>query len=138
MTSYDLLPDGNRRVPLYGSHYAEVKFGDNLRRADERAVLKAIDESGIDLSKPGAQMVGVLQDSVIARLVRRWTLLGDDGEPLPVTVEAVENLQRSTHRALAGAVAEFAGEMLTLLTEGPVAMDPKSAPSSPPPGAAGS
>lgn len=138
MADYDLLPDGNRRVPLAGGHHAEVKFGDNLRRSDERAVLRTVDESDLDLSRPGTQMVLALQDACIARLVRRWSLLGDDGAPLPITVESVGDLGLPTHRALSAAVKEFAADMLTLLTQGPASADPKSEPSSPPPVAAAS
>lgn len=137
MPTYELLPDGNRRVPLAGGH-AEVKFGASLRRADEKAVLHAIDDSGLDLTKPGTAMVTVLQDAVLLRLIRRWTLTDSEGEPLAITVEALDNLSPADHRLLTGAAGEFTRELFLLLTKGPEGLDPKSEPSSSPQGAAGS
>lgn len=86
------LPDG---------HTAEMREEDDLRRADERAIYKMADADGIDLTKPGMDMIGALQDAMIVRFTRRWSLLNGDGSsPLPVTLEAVKDLPLKFHRPL--------------------------------------
>jgi hypothetical protein len=131
---YESLPDGNIRVPLPGGHWAEVRTVDGMKRADERAIYKAADADGVDFSEGfGFDSTGALQDAIIARMIRRWSLTDADGQPLPVTPEAVQDLPTPTHRPLKRATGPVLADLLSNLAE---SADPKSEPgsSTPPPG----
>lgn len=137
MPDYEKLPDGNIRVPLPGSDWADVRTVDGLRRADERAILKLADQDGIDLSAGmGIDVMAALQDATITRMTRRWSLKDADGGPIEVSAEAVQQLTKAQHTPLRDATSPVFVALVSALGEAPLV--PKSDPSSSSPAAVGS
>lgn len=133
MSDYEVLPNGNIRVPLPQEHWAEVRTVDDLRQADVRAILRQADDDGIDLrSRMGFDTLAALQEATVARMVRRWSLVADEdpSAPLPVTAESVRGLRVSYYRPLQEATAPVFAELMP--GDGDVSADPKSGPGSSP------
>jgi hypothetical protein len=99
------LPDG---------HTADLRDVGDLRRGDVRFALKAADDEGINLFGAGMGLsgIGTLQDALIVRFVRRWSLTGDDGQPLEVSLASVQDLPVKYHKPLAAVVTPALAEIL--------------------------
>lgn len=99
------LPDG---------HTAELRDVGDLRRGDVRFALKAADDEGINLFGAGMGLsgIGTLQDALIVRFVRRWSLTNDEGQPLEVSLAAVQDLPVKYHKPLAAVVTPALAEIL--------------------------
>lgn len=97
------------RVELPDGNWAELRDPDDVRRSDQRAALKSADAEGsINLlsNKFGLDGMAAIQDALMVRFIRRWSLVNGDGEtPLPVTLEAVQDLRMSYYQPLAAVVA---------------------------------
>lgn len=126
------------RVDLPDGHHAEIRDIADLRRGDVRAAYRMADESGINLLKGmGVDALGALQDAIVVRFVRRWTLTdkitkkADDatGKPLPVSMATVANLPLGYYQPLADATGPAFAQVVNQ-DAGP---DPKLEPSSSPP-----
>jgi hypothetical protein len=99
------LPDG---------HSAEIRDPTDVRRGDVRAVAAAADK---DMTLSGDQQGGrtqmqavgamlgtaTMQDTVVLRFVKSWTLTDDDGRPLPVTLDVIQDLPLRYYNPLAAA-----------------------------------
>lgn len=109
------LPDG---------HTAELR-DDELRRSDIRFVAEIMDRAMHITGNGDGEMQahGVMvstattQDAIIARFLRSWTLKTggpnhDEGEPLPITLEVVQDLPLRYYRPLATATAPAFKEAL--------------------------
>lgn len=99
------LPDG---------HSAELRDIGDLRRGDVRFALKAADDEGINLFGAGMGLsgIGTLQDALIVRFVRSWSLKTDAGEPLAVSLASVQDLPVKYHKPLAAVVTPALAEIL--------------------------
>ena len=93
------LPDG---------HTAELRDPNDVRRGDARAVAAAADKDmkvtgdGKQMQAAGAMLgTATMQDALVARFVKSWTLTDDDGKPLPVTLEVVQDLPLRYYKPLA-------------------------------------
>jgi hypothetical protein len=120
------------RIELPDGHHAELRDPDDLRRADVRAAFRYADHEGVNLMAGlGFDGVGALQDGLLLRFVRSWSLTNGDGStPLEVTAEAIGELPLRYHRPLADAIAPALAEVMGTAQQPP---DPTSAaPSSPP------
>jgi hypothetical protein len=120
------------RVELPDGHHAELREVEDLRRGDVRAALKAADAQGVNLAEGqfGLDGIGALQDGLLVRFIRSWTLTNGDGvSPLPVTIDALQDLPLSVYQPLAAEIAPALAQVLG----GGQTVDPTSAaPSSPP------
>jgi hypothetical protein len=113
------------RVELPGGHSAELRDPSDVRRGDVRAVAAAADKD-MAVSGDGQQvqaagvMLGTatMQDALVVRFVTSWTLRADgpgndEGEPLPVTLDVVQDLPLKYYKPLAapltGVLAEIMG-----------------------------
>jgi len=99
------LPDG---------HTADLRDVGDLRRGDVRFALKAADDEGINLFGAGMGLsgIGTLQDALIVRFVRRWSLTNEDGSPLEVSLASVQDLPVKYHKPLAAVVTPALAEIL--------------------------
>lgn len=119
------------RVNLPDGHHAELRDITDLRRGDVRAAYRMADESGIDLTKGlGVGALAAIQDALIVRFVRSWTIAGPDGV-LPVTMEAICDLPLSHYQPLANATQPAFAQVVN---SGTIEPDPKQDLSSSPPG----
>jgi hypothetical protein len=104
------------RVDLPGGHHAIIRDPADVRRGDVRAVAAAADK---DLSVSGntqqlqaaGMMLGTatMQDVVVHRFLRSWTLLmkdvdpdrAEDERPAPITLEVIQDLPLRFYNAIA-------------------------------------
>ena len=116
-------------IQLSGDHSAEVRDIEDMRRGDVRAAFKLADLDGAtsQMGQLGMDTVGALQDAVLVRFVISWTLLNDNGNPLPITMKTVKELKLRDYNPLAVAVAPVLTEVMSGQQETP---DPLSADSS--------
>lgn len=104
------------RVELGGGAWAEMRDLDDLRRADIRAVFKAADDDGVSLMTSSFPLAATstMQEALVVRFVRRWSLCDGDGNPLPVTLDTVRDMPQRQYRPLGDyvqpALAELFGE----------------------------
>lgn len=109
------LPDG---------HTAEIRDPADVRRGDVRAVAAAADAdmkvSGDAKQLQAAGMMlgtATMQDALMARFVRSWTLRtdglnNDEGEPLPVTLEVVQDLPLKYYKLIAAPLLPVLQEIM--------------------------
>ena len=117
-------------IQLSGDNSAEVRDIEDMRRGDVRAAFKLADLDGAATKdgQLGMDTVGALQDAVLVRFVVSWTLLNDDGNPLPITMKTVKGLRLKDYNPLATAVAPVLTEVMSGQQETPD--PPPEAPSS--------
>ena len=94
-------------VELPDGHSAEMRDPGDLRRGDVRAAFKQVDAQGVNLMDGlGFDGVAALQDALLLRFIRTWTLTNGDGvSPLPVTADALQDLPLDVFAPLAAAIA---------------------------------
>lgn len=124
-------------IPLSGGYSAEVIAPDDMTVADVERALALLDLDGLDLAKLDngsvvsllMQVAPQLNRALTVVMTRSWTLVGEDEEPLPITMETVGAQRASMLRPLYRHVAPARAELLASLGLGSV-VDPKSAPGS--------
>lgn len=104
-------------IPLPDGHSAEIRDPADVRRGDVRAVAAAADkdmqvsgsQDGMQI-QAGGMMLGTatMQDTVVFRFLRSWTLKTDgpnldEGGPLPVTLDVIQDLPLRYYTPLASA-----------------------------------
>lgn len=115
------------RIELPDGHWAELRDPADVRRGDVRAVAAAADRDmtltgsgdGQRMEAAGAMLgTATMQDALMVRFVTSWSLTGrefgrDDDEPLPVTLEVVQDLPLKLYKPIAapllGVLAEIMG-----------------------------
>lgn len=104
------LPDG---------HTAEIRDPADVRRGDVRAVAAAADKDmtlsgdGKQLQAAGAMLgTATMQDALMVRFVKSWTLTDDDGQPLPITLEVVQDLPLRYYTPIAAPLVPVLAEIM--------------------------
>jgi hypothetical protein len=129
-----------QKINLPDGHYAEMRENDDLRRGDVRAALRAADKESVNLmaEKFGLDAIASIQDSLIVRFLRHWSLQEKDVEEggseksLPINVEVIQDLPLKYHQPLADVVAPLlqkvlgGGESQTAATKDPISEAPSS------------
>lgn len=116
-------------IQLSDDNSAEVRDVEDMRRGDIRAAFKLADLDGAAAQNGqlGMDTVGALQDAILTRFVVSWTLLNENGNPLPITMKTVKELKLRDYNPLAVAVAPVLTEVMSGQQETP---DPTPAGSS--------
>jgi hypothetical protein len=107
------------KVDLTGGEWAELEVPKHLRQADVVDIVEYAEEHGIDLEgKYGIRAQLGLTNVLLTRYVTQWSLVDDDdGQPLPITMAAFENMPIQQFRALAVAVSPLLSVLGGALTE---------------------
>lgn len=120
------LPDG----------HSAVLRDDEVRRSDARFVARAADhelqvtgdQKTQRVEAAGTLMVtATMQDAIIARFVSSWTLTDPSGQPLPITLETVQDLPMRYFKPLAMALRSQLLEVQMGVEEEDGQLDPTSA-----------
>lgn len=102
------------KITLPRDNWALVRDPADLRRADKRAFLKAMDASGANLATANLSMtaIGDAQEVLLVRFVLDWSLTGEDGDKLPIKVESLENVHQDLLSPIEKHIASVVGELL--------------------------
>lgn len=132
------MSESTTTIALPGGDTAEVIPPDAVTIADVERSLALLDVSGLDVEKLDRgsiaafllQIAPQLNRVLTVVMTRSWSLTGEDGKPLPITMESVGAQRFSTLRPLYEHVTPARAELLASLGLGSVVVDPKSAPGS--------
>ena len=144
------MPETTTRIPLPGDQWADLVGPDDMTGGDVERALTLVDLGGfgkllgLDVVEPGeapkpkgslsgdeliplmARVMPQLNRVLVVVLTRSWSLTGDDGEPLLVTMETVAAQRMALLHPLYAHVAPARAELMQGLGFGGVD-DPKSA-----------
>ncbi len=101
------------KIMIGTEDYIEVR--PELTKKEFRAVIEALPEN---IAEEGARMTYAQSEgflsAVFERMITGWSVVDDDGNPVPVTVENLEELPRSAATAIEQALMQhFNGQEAT-------------------------
>lgn len=103
------------KLEFSDGEWAEVIDPDDVTEAQSRALFKSMSSFPTDIAAVSGEQLGSfldLYDEAIALVTTDWSLMGPDGEKLPITAATIVNLPRRYYRPLrahAGPIVDDTG-----------------------------
>lgn len=94
------------KIDLPGGEWAQLETPKEMTRGDVVDMLEWAEDQGLDLSgKLRTRTVMRLQGYLVTKYVSAWSYVGGDGQPVPVTHEALDAMGIRAASVLAKEVA---------------------------------